>query len=700
MRKDMLLEIGTEEIPANYIQAALLQMEELAKNFLRDEMINFGEVKTFGTPRRLALFVQGVSTSGEERTVEIVGPPKRVAFDKSGEPAKAGFGFAKSQGVEVRRLKIKETQKGEYVYVEKKITGRKTEEALKEILPKIITSLSFAKSMCWGEGSLRFSRPIRWILALFGREAVKFSLDGMSSGDFTFGHRFLSPGAIKVDRPDQYLEKLSQAFCIANQEERREIIRKDLKRLAKEQGGGVIVEEGLLDEVTCLVEYPRVLLGHFEEEFLALPGDVLIASMTSHQRYFPVADQEGKLLPAFLVVANNAQSAAKEIINGNRRVLRARLSDARFFFNEDRKSSQEEIVEREKDVIFEERLGSLYDKTERIVKLAGFIASSVDSALVPVVERAAFLSKADLLTEMVGEFPKLQGIMGYHYALAQGEEKEVAQAIKEQYLPLGAKDSLPETLCGAILSLADKLDTIVGSFSIGLIPTGSEDPYGLRRQAQGAVNIILDKKFSLSLRLLINKALKGLGDKVKEEEKKPILLAVLDFFSQRIRYILIESGLKQDEVEAVLSVGFDDLVEAEERAKALNKVRVEADFESLSIGFKRAVNILKKDDPQMRVPRDQGSGIRRELLREKAEEELYSRYLEIEPETKGLLRKRNYQEALKVLATLREPIDNFFDQVMVMVEDRDLCSNRLSLLKLVTDLFLRIADFSYLKGHG
>ncbi|MBU0568121.1 glycine--tRNA ligase subunit beta [bacterium] len=692
MRKDMLLEIGTEEIPAGYIQPALWQMERLAKNLLESERIGFGEVKTFGTPRRLALFVKGVSTSGEERIVEIVGPPKRVAFEKCGEPAKAGFGFAKSQGVEVGQLKIKETQKGEYVYVEKKLAGKETKEFLREVMPKIITSLSFAKSMCWGEGSLRFGRPIRWILSLFDRETVEFSLDGLSSGNLTFGHRFLSSGAIKVDRPDQYLEKLSQAFCIANQEERREIVFQDLKRLAKEEGGEPLIEEGLLDEVTCLVEYPRVLLGHFEEEFLALPGDVLIASMTSHQRYFPVADKEGKLLPAFLVVSNNTQAADREITCGNQRVLRARLADAQFFFNEDRKVSLEERVEQERQVIFEERLGSLYDKTERIVKLAGFITSSVDSALVPVVERAAFLSKADLLTEMVGEFPKLQGIMGYHYALAQGEEKEVAEAIKEQYLPLGAKDSLPETLCGAILSLADKLDTIAGSFSIGLIPTGSEDPYGLRRQAQGAVNIILDKKLSLSLRLLINKALKGLGDKVREEEKKPILLAVLDFFAQRMRYILTEKGLELDEVEAVLAVGFDNLVETEERAKALNEVRVEADFESLSIGFKRAVNILKKGI------RDQGSGIRRELLREKAEEELYSRYLEIESEVKGLLRKRNYQEALKILATLREPIDNFFDQVMVMVEDKDLCLNRLFLLKLVTDLFLKIADFSYLKN--
>ena len=692
MRKDMLLEIGTEEIPAGYIQPALWQMERLAKNLLESERIGFGEVKTFGTPRRLALFVKGVSTSGEERIVEIVGPPKRVAFEKCGEPAKAGFGFAKSQGVEVGQLKIKETQKGEYVYVEKKLAGKETKEFLREVMPKIITSLSFAKSMCWGEGSLRFGRPIRWILSLFDRETVAFSLDGLSSGNLTFGHRFLSSGAIKVDRPDQYLEKLSQAFCIANQEERREIVFQDLKRLAKEEGGEPLIEEGLLDEVTCLVEYPRVLLGHFEEEFLALPGDVLIASMTSHQRYFPVADKEGKLLPAFLVVSNNTQAADREITCGNQRVLRARLADAQFFFNEDRKVSLEERVEQERQVIFEERLGSLYDKTERIVKLAGFITSSVDSALVPVVERAAFLSKADLLTEMVGEFPKLQGIMGYHYALAQGEEKEVAEAIKEQYLPLGAKDSLPETLCGAILSLADKLDTIAGSFSIGLIPTGSEDPYGLRRQAQGAVNIILDKKLSLSLRLLINKALKGLGDKVREEEKKPILLAVLDFFAQRMRYILTEKGLELDEVEAVLAVGFDNLVETEERAKALNEVRVEADFESLSIGFKRAVNILKKGI------RDQGSGIRRELLREKAEEELYSRYLEIESEVKGLLRKRNYQEALKILATLREPIDNFFDQVMVMVEDKDLCLNRLFLLKLVTDLFLKIADFSYLKN--
>lgn len=692
MRKDMLLEIGTEEIPAGYIQPALWQMERLAKNLLESERIGFGEVKTFGTPRRLALFVKGVSTSGEERIVEIVGPPKRVAFEKCGEPAKAGFGFAKSQGVEVGQLKIKETQKGEYVYVEKKLAGKETKEFLREVMPKIITSLSFAKSMCWGEGSLRFGRPIRWILSLFDRETVEFSLDGLSSGNLTFGHRFLSSGAIKVDRPDQYLEKLSQAFCIANQEERREIVFQDLKRLAKEEGGEPLIEEGLLDEVTCLVEYPRVLLGHFEEEFLALPGDVLIASMTSHQRYFPVADKEGKLLPAFLVVSNNTQAADREITCGNQRVLRARLADAQFFFNEDRKVSLEERVEQERQVIFEERLGSLYDKTERIVKLAGFITSSVDSALVPVVERAAFLSKADLLTEMVGEFPKLQGIMGYHYALAQGEEKEVAEAIKEQYLPLGAKDSLPETLCGAILSLADKLDTIAGSFSIGLIPTGSEDPYGLRRQAQGAVNIILDKKLSLSLRLLINKALKGLGDKVREEEKKPILLAVLDFFAQRMRYILTEKGLELDEVEAVLAVGFDNLVETEERAKALNEVRVEADFESLSIGFKRAVNILKKGI------RDQGSGIRRELLREKAEEELYSRYLEIESGVKGLLRKRNYQEALKILATLREPIDNFFDQVMVMVEDKDLCLNRLFLLKLVTDLFLKIADFSYLKN--
>lgn len=711
MTKDLLLEIGTEEIPAGYILPALGQLKNLTKEFFKEARIHHNEIFTYATPRRLTLFVKDVALKQADLVSEVIGPPKNVAFTIDEKPTKAGIGFAKSQDVKVEDLKFKETPKGIYTCALKTLTGKETKEVLPAILPKIIKSISFPKSMYWQDKDLYFARPIRWILALLGDTKIEFELSRIKSDNITYGHRFLSQKAIKINNPSEYEEKLKENFVIVDEAKRRKLILDEINLYCKNNNCIAPCCDELLDEIVYLVEYPSLIVGNFDKKYLQLPNEVLVSAMREHQRYFHLVDMENKFLPNFLVIANtNKKEALNTIRQGNERVLTARLEDADFFFNQDKKIPLEARVEEEKGRVWQEDLGTVYQKTHRIVKLAEFISQKIAKELTTKACRAALLCKADLSTEMVGEFPNLQGIMGYYYALASKEGEDVAKAIREHYLPTSADGVLPETILGSIVSIADKIDSIVSCFSIGLIPTGSEDPYALRRQAQGIINILCANFFKvpsspkippLYLRESVTYSLNLLDKKVKQQ-KKVVIDEVLNFLNQRLQNTLI-NGIKSgsfshpgivtlSQAQALLAVEVDDIQELLQRALALSKFSKSAEFEPLTIAFKRVMNILKP------VATANCQLVSERLLVEKDEKELFDVYLKIKEELKQFIEKREYEQYLFTLVRFRQPIDNFFDNVMVMVENNSLKSNRLALLSNIADLFLKIANFSYIEN--
>ncbi|RLB07319.1 MAG: glycine--tRNA ligase subunit beta, partial [Deltaproteobacteria bacterium] len=509
MKKGMLLEVGTEEIPSLFIPKALDAMKEILKNEMDAQRVDYGEIKAVGTPRRLALFAE-LEQRQRPLEKERLGPPKNVAFDTQGRPTKAALGFAQREGVRVDDLEIVHTGKGEYLCVRKQEAGRQTREILSEVLPRLIASIPFPKSMRWSDLELRFARPIHWILALFDAEVVPFTMENLTSASFTRGHRFLHPDLIEVKGFKDYLEGLRQASVVVDPEERRELIRRRVREAAQKVGGRPLEDEDLLEEITYLVEYPVAICGRFDNGYLDLPKEVLITAMQQHQRYFPVVDGQGRLLPYFVAVSNIMARDMEVVREGNERVLRARLADAQFFFQEDQKVPLEQRVQELKGVIFQAKLGTSYEKVIRIRELALRLAEELAPEDKEVVARGAYLCKADLVTEMVGEFPHLQGVMGREYALRSGEDPAVAQVIFEHYLPRFAGDALPSTKAGDMVSIADKLDTIIGCFGVGLIPTGASDPFALRRQALGIIHIILDKGYTISLQKMITMALESL----------------------------------------------------------------------------------------------------------------------------------------------------------------------------------------------
>lgn len=686
MPKELLLEIGTEEIPSSFVLMALKEIEENAKKLFETYRIGFSEIKALGTPRRLTLYMGQVEEKQRDFVTEVLGPAKRVAYDEKGNPTKAALGFARGQGVKVEELHIKATDRGEYVCVIKRKQGGETGTLLRKILPELITSLSFPKSMRWGETRLRFARPIHWILALFGGEVIDFQLEELRSGSLTYGHRFLKPQAIPVQNFSTYLQALREAYVIVDPNERRESIRKQLVEVASQLGGKPLEDEALLDTVTFLVEYPKVIWGQFNPSYLKLPRELLITTLREHQKYFSVVDSKGQLLPYFLVVSNMVARDMSIIRQGNERVLKARLADAEFFFHEDQKRSLETRLEDLKQVIFQEKLGTSYEKVQRFTQLALYLASIIDESLKPLVARTAQLCKADLVTEMVKEFPNLQGIMGSEYARLSGEPEEVVKGILEHYRPRFAGDAIPESTSGALVSLADKLDTIVGCFGVNLIPTGSEDPYALRRQALGIIHIILGKEYSLSLNDLISQSLQLLQGKLlrpPEEVKKE----VLEFFKVRFINLLTSQGIRQDTIEAVLSVEFDDLVDSYKRILALAEFRNDPGFESLLIAFKRVINI---------IPKGFSGKVNPNLFVHDEEKDLYQAVLKIKDLVTSAFAQKEYKKALAEISTLRSPVDRFFTGVLVMVEDPEIRANRLALLDTIADLFRGFADFSKL----
>jgi len=686
MSKDLLYEIGTEEIPANYMPSTLKQVRSISEAMLKNYRIAFEEIKAYGTPRRIVLFVKGIAEQQENLEELVKGPSKKAAYDENGNPTKALLGFLKGQKAELGDVFIQELSGVEYVYYKRKEKGRPVKEVLKTILPDILTSISFPKSMKWGNKSFRFARPVRWLVPILGDELIEFDKDGIQCSRYTKGHRVLSKGSIEINNTSEYFDKLREGFVIADQEERRAIIRKQCEELAREKDGEVLMDEELLEEIVYLVEYPTALIGGFDAEYLKLPKEAVITPMKEHQRYFPVVDRNKNLMNYFITVRNGDSRFLETVQEGNEKVLKARLADADFFYSEDRKESLDNCVEKLKNVVFQETLGTIYDKTQRIAAIAEHLAAilGLSASAKKNLLRAAHLCKADLVTNMVKEFDELQGIMGREYALLQGEGREVADAVFEHYLPRFAGDFTPATRNGSILSISDKMDTICGCFAIGIQPTGSQDPYALRRQAIGVTSIILDSNIHLGLSHLIDNSLKPFKEKgILKGDEKSVKRDILEFFRQRFKNVMIDKGFEYDIIDAVINAEFDDIDDAYLKIRELSKWKYRDEFMNILGSFNRVSNLASKAG---------SSEINAELFTEKAELELLRAFDEVNAEFEGYVDGREYGKALELLITLKKPIDDFFDNIMVMVEDEDIRNNRLGLLKSIGSMMNRMAD--------
>ena len=690
MSNELLFEIGTEEIPAGFLSKAVGDMEDIIRKSLTEKMIPFEGIKCMATPRRLVLYIADVAQKQEDQMIEKMGPAKKAAFDEQGNPTKAALGFAKGQGLEVSQLETLVTEKGEYLGARKTIAGQPTATLLPEILTSFLLAIPFRKSMRWASYDLKFARPLHWILALYCGNVVPLKIEDIASSNTSCGHRFMSPDPFAVSDFTDYLNKCRQNYIIVDQAQRKKLILEEAQKAAAEVGGKIFYTDDLLDTVSFIVEYPVIVRGSFDEDYLKIPKEVLTTTMIAHQKYFPVINDDGKLLPYFIAVSNTKARDLAVVARGNERVLRARLADASFFFEEDKKVPLETRVESLKKVVFHTLLGTSHAKVLRFRKLAVKIAQKVKPAVKKNVDRAALLAKADLESLMVGEFSELQGIMGREYALLAGENEAVAGAIYEHYLPIVAGGDLPQSHEGAIVGIADKIDTIVGFFGVGLPPTGTADPYALRRQALGVINIILDKHYPLTLGFLIDESIalfKGILKNPAEEIKEEIL----GFFQGRLQNQLISQGFAYDTVEAVLTEGVNDVVLALEKIKALQAFRQNPEFELISIAFKRVDNILKDfRNPQIDMS----------LLKDDAEIKLFSVFENIKTKVEKGIAENDFNFALGELAKLRPSVDAFFDGVMVMDKDEKIRANRLSLLAEISALFHKIADFSKIVTAG
>ncbi|MHB1183933.1 MAG: glycine--tRNA ligase subunit beta [Desulfobulbia bacterium] len=684
MQHELLFEIGTEEIPAGYIMPALAQLEKIIGERLTALALPYSTLRTAATPRRLAVSIGGLAERQPDRQEEILGPPKKAAFDQKGQPTQAAIGFAKKNGAEVGALQILATPKGEYLMVRVEQVGRPTSELLAELLPEVVTSLNFPKSMRWGAGRTSFARPIQWLLAVYGGKTVPFSLDTITSTNTTRGHRFMAQGPFPASGYSDYVETLRTAQVMVEPQERRSAVVAEITRAAQQAGGTILPDEELVDTVCNLVEKPFAICGAFEERFLALPREVLITSMREHQKYFAVVDAAGKLMPNFIAVNNTNTRDAKLAADGHQRVIRARLEDAFFFFKEDQRKTLADRVEDLTGVIFQHKLGTMLDKTKRVTTLAGLLAKKLAPQHLAHAERGALLAKTDLLTDMVGEFPTLQGAIGHDYALLGGETVEVATAIREHYLPVRAGGVLPTSIPGALVGMADRLDSITGCFGIGQIPTGTADPFGLRRLSLGLLHIINTMGFRLSLAEFVDEALSLHGDKLTVS-RADARRNVLEFIKGRFSNDLTGQGIPAEAVEAVTSISFDDPVDCRRKINALMAISGQEAFTVLAGSFKRVINIIKDNSEAAVQPK---------LLSEPAEQKLHEAYLAVSREATPLLEAGDYEKGLEVILKMKEPVDTFFEEVMVMAEDEKVRANRLNLLTAIARLFLRVGDFS------
>ena len=695
MAKDLLFEIGIEEIPARFMEPALKQLRELAADGLQQAGLEYADMQVYGTPRRIALLVKDLAEMQPDSQQESKGPALKAAFDAAGQPTKALLGFCRGQGIEPDAVLQKEIKGVQYVYAVKHIQGRPTAELLPAMLEEIVHKLYFSKPMRWGNNEMRFARPIRWLVLLFGQEVLPLEIAGVKAGRVTRGHRFLGNGQAEIKEPAAYLLTLQNEYVVADQKVRREKIWAQIQAVAKVAGGQVKPDEDLLSELVYILEYPTALLGSFDAKYLEIPEELVVTPMREHQRYFPVYDASGqKLLPHFITVRNGNSEHLDIVQAGNEKVLAARLADAEFFWHEDCSHPLADNLPRLAHIVFHEKLGTLDAKVQRIKTLAGHIATKLvfsdDDRR--DTERAAELLKCDLVSNAVYEFTELQGIMGEYYAQHDGETPQVAAAIREHYLPRFAGDALPQTKAGIALALADRLDSLVGFFAQGMIPTGSQDPYALRRAAIGVMQILLQNKLGLNLLWLCQKAYALYEGITLERDEPATLEALASFFEQRLENILAEEGVAYDVVNAVSGLPLFCPLYNYQKAHALADFRGDGEFAQLMAAYGRAANLLKNAQPAAEV--------QEQLLEEQAERELFAALSAASSKVKSALALRDYLAALRVLASVRPQMDDFFEEVMVMAESEALRGNRLALLQKLVAMTAELGDLSALVSKG
>ncbi|MFY4774893.1 glycine--tRNA ligase subunit beta [Metabacillus sp. RGM 3146] len=679
--RDLLLEIGLEELPARFVTDAMNQLGRKLEGWLKDKKLSYGEVSLYSTPRRLAVLIKDVAAKQEDIEEEAKGPARKIALDAGGNWSKAAMGFTRGQGVKVEDIYFKELKGIEYAHVQKFVKGKPAFELLPE-MEGIITSLSFPKNMKWGSNELRYARPIKWLVALFGEEVIPFGITGVQTDTKTFGHRFLGKETA-VLKPLDYENALEKEFVIADPEKRKTLILQQLKELEIENGFVIPVDEDLLEEVNNLVEYPTALYGEFEDEFLKLPDEVLITSMKEHQRYFPVKSEDGTLLSKFVTVRNGNKEHLDNVARGNEKVLRARLSDADFFYKEDHKLKIDDALAKLEKIVFHEELGSLGDKVRRIEKLTDKLTEKLGLSKEDQADakRTAAISKFDLVTHMVYEFPELQGIMGEKYAGILGENETVAKAINEHYMPRHAEDQAPSTNAGAAVAIADKMDTICAFFSIGMVPTGSQDPYALRRQASGVVQILIAKDWRLPLEELFELALDGLEIENSKETKAELL----NFFKMRLKYILAEKEIRYDLVDAVLESNEHEAASLLKRAEILQKESTNAEFKEIIESLSRVLNIAKKGE---------AASVDSAIFENDQEKELFEKVEEAKSSIKNNHQNADYEGIYANLSSLKPFIDAYFDNTMVMADDEKLRRNRLAQLVELSELIKLFANMN------
>lgn len=674
-KRNLLLEIGLEELPARFVTSSMNQLADKVQKWFTEKAIEFGDVQAFSTPRRLSLLVTDVAEAQKDIEEEVKGPAKKIAMDAEGNWSKAAIGFTKGQGLTTDDIYFKEIKGVEYVHLNKFIKGQPTKELLVE-LQNLITSMTFGKNMRWANQELRFVRPIKWLIALFGQEIVPFTIADVDTNRTTKGHRFLGE-TITIEDPAEYEARLTEQFVIANPDTRRNMILAQIKELEAKNNWVIPVDAELLEEVNNLVEYPTVLFGRFEEEFLELPSDVLITSMKEHQRYFPVKDQAGNLLSFFVTVRNGDDRHLETVSKGNEKVLRARLSDAAFFYKEDQKKDIADALKKLETIVYHEEIGTLAEKTERVTAITGALVDALEVSVdKELALRAARIAKFDLVSHMVYEFPELQGYMGERYALLKGEAKEVAAAIHEHYMPKSADDSVPPSTIGAILSVAEKMDTIASFFAIGIIPTGSQDPYALRRQAGGIVQILAEKNWNISLEAIVALALHEVEAKnIVKRELADVQEDMLTFFKARIKHMLQEQHIRYDLIDAVLLGEIGYISSLVERAGVLEAKKNEAGFKEELEALSRVMNIAGKCEHQVSV-----DAAKFENTQETA---LYENYQRV---SVAYQQADNETERYELLASLQTDIEQYFEHTMVMADDASIRNNRLSLMKEISDL--------------
>ena len=683
MAKDLLFEIGAEEIPAGFMPNILGQLKQLAETKLNDAHLPFESIATYGTPRRLALIVKGLADTSAEISERHKGPSASIAYDADGNATKAAIGFARGKGLDVTDLVVEDG----YIYAETKTAGVPAKDIVTDMLPQLITGLNFPKSMHWGDLDAKFVRPVRWLVALLDEEVIPVEFATVQSGNVTRGHRFLGADEITIKNASSYVDTLKENFVMVDQDARRELISKQLHDIAASKNASIVWDDDLLEEINYLVEWPTALCGGFEESYLALPDAAIITPMKDHQRYFPLVDQDGKLLPMFLTVRNGSDHSIEVVQAGNERVLRARLDDAKFFFNEDRKKPLIDRQDGLTKIVFQEGLGNLADKTERLLKLGRVFGEEcgLHEDTVVVLERATELAKTDLTTGMVTEFTELQGVMGKEYALLDGESEEVAEAIFEQYLPRFAGDVLPQTEAGKVLSIIDKVDNIVATFSRGLIPTGSQDPYALRRQTIGILNILLGSEWNISLRPIFKASMELLN--VPAEKQEELLGQVEEFFILRLKNIFLDREVPHHVIDLLLSNNELSVADAEGLVNALLANRIDENVELVQ-AYTRMYNLVKDVEY---------TGVNSDLLKEDAEKELFEAASKASEASSAAWEAGDYDAVVAVPATLVPAINKFFEAVMVMDKDEAIKANRLQLVRLAYSVMAIIGDISALK---